>query len=118
MGTADKETTPALFSASIGLGGRGLIPGRQEDHYGLGYFYINLADTRVKDALNFSEENQSSEAFYNIILVETIQLTLDLQLLDAPAPAPAPDSDGAVVLGARLNTVFQSPIPSNPGAED
>jgi porin len=39
VGFADEETNPIDISVSGGIGGRGLIPVRPNDTYGLGYYY-------------------------------------------------------------------------------
>jgi porin len=44
VGIADKDTNPITWSLSIGLSGRGTIPGRDADTWGVGYFYNDLQD--------------------------------------------------------------------------
>jgi hypothetical protein len=44
VGIADEDTNPISWAFSIGLSGRGTIPGRDADTWGLGYFYNDLQD--------------------------------------------------------------------------
>jgi porin len=39
FGVVDMETNPVRWSGSFGVGGRGLIPTRDDDFYGIGYHY-------------------------------------------------------------------------------
>lgn len=99
---ADEDTNPVEFSASVGLGGRGIIPSRDNDTFGIGYFYINLQKTRIGGLLNLENSSQGFETFYNLAVTPAAGLTFNLQVLDSPNPA----NDTAVVLGTRLNLRF------------
>ena len=44
VGIVDEDTNPITWSFSIGLSGRGTIPGRDADTWGVGYFYNDLHD--------------------------------------------------------------------------
>jgi porin len=44
LGVADKEANPTTFTIAGGLSGRGSIPGRDNDTWGIGYFYNDLQD--------------------------------------------------------------------------
>jgi porin len=102
IGFSDDKTNPAEFAASIGLGGRGVIDGRDDDVFGVGYYYLGIADSRIVSALGFDDDSQGFEAFYNLAVARSTFLSFDVQVLDAPAP----DTDTAVVLGMRLNMRF------------
>ena len=39
IGLADQSTNPTTFTIAAGLSGRGMLPGRSNDTYGLGYYY-------------------------------------------------------------------------------
>lgn len=102
IGFADDETCPVEFTASIGLGGRGVISGRDDDMFGVGYYYISISDSRIGSILGFDDDSQGVEAFYNLAVAKSTSLSFDVQVLDAPAP----DTDTSVVLGMRLNMRF------------
>jgi porin len=102
LGFADQDTNPIEWSGSIGVGGRGIIPSRDHDTFGVGYFYTHFQDTLIGGALGFQNEAQGFEAFYNIAITPAANLTLDVQVHDTSLP----NVDTAVVLGARLNLRF------------
>jgi porin len=99
---ADKDTNPAKFFASGGVSGRGVIPGRDDDTFGLGYFYTDIEETRLGDIFELQDHSQGFEAFYNLAITKAMFLSADFQLLDPIQQ----DLDTAVVLGARLKMMF------------
>jgi porin len=102
FGVADHDTNPVEWSASIGVGGRGMIPSRDDDVFGLGYYYTRFQETRVGGLLGFKDEGQGFETFYNVAITPASHLTFDLQLADSALPR----TDTAVILGGRLNLSF------------
>ncbi len=102
FGYADKSTNPVEWAGSIGLGARGVIPGRLNDTCGLGYFYNDIQTTRLSGFLGLTAHSQGFEAFYNIALTGAAAFTLDVQVVEAPTN----NLDTAVILGARLGMRF------------
>lgn len=101
-GFADEETNPTEFAFSIGLGGRGIIPGRDDDMFGIGYFHNEVESSRVLSALGAQSFYQGFEAFYNIAITPAMGLTFDVQAVE-----PVTDTlDTAVILGMRLLVRF------------
>jgi len=96
---ADADTNPADFSVSVGLGGRGVVPGRDDDTFGLGYFFTSIQKTRISGIIGLGEASQGFEIFYNVAITSASHLTFDFQVLDPPVPI----RDTAIVLGVRLN---------------
>ncbi|MEZ5988724.1 MAG: carbohydrate porin [Planctomycetota bacterium] len=47
LGIADGDTNPVEWAGTVGIGGRGLIPGREEDSFGIGYFRNGLREPRT-----------------------------------------------------------------------
>jgi porin len=101
-GVADSATSLVSWSISGGLGGRGAIPGRDEDTWGVGYFYTRLQDERLIQRVGVRDYSQGFETFYNIALTGWAHLTLDVQVTDSLIPK----TDTGVLLGARLETRF------------
>ena len=102
FGIADDDTNPIAWSFSAGLGGRGILPGRDDDTFGLGFAYTDIDRGAFASALGFDEEAYGFEAFYNIAMAPGVALTLDGQVIN-------PVFDGvetATILGARLNIRF------------
>jgi porin len=103
LGLADEDTNPSQWSVAAGLSGRGLIPGRDDDTCGLGYFYNNLQSPETAILNNFlSGSTQGLEAYYNIAVTRSVALSLDFQWTDSAIR----QLDDAVVLGLRLNIRF------------
>lgn len=103
VGFADEDTNPFKLSISGGIGGRGLIPTRTNDVYGLGYFYNDVNSNRFTDeALGTENHTQGVEVFYNLAITPAAKLTADFQWLQ---PA-VQDVDDAYVLSGRLHFVF------------
>jgi porin len=95
FGISDGDANLIHQFYSIGLGGRGLIPGRDRDRFGLGYYYLKLSDARVGLATDDSE--QGIELFYNLAVTPAFEMTADLQVIDGAVGS----SDTAVVGGLR-----------------
>ena len=102
FGFADKDTNPVEWSASGGIGGRGIIPTRDNDVFGAGYYYNSFQPTRISGALGFDDKAQGFEAFYNVAITPAAFLTADLQVHDPALPG----TDTPVILGSRLNLAF------------
>jgi len=101
-GIADQDTSPIKWDFSIGFGGQGVIPGREHDLYGVGYYYSGLDRGRLTGALGFHNNAQAFEAFYGLAITPAAQLTFDLQV----GSGPWPNLDPALVLGMRLYLNF------------
>jgi porin len=101
-GIADDDTNPIEWTVNGGIGGRGVIPGRDNDVFGIGYYYSGLQSARLSSATGVDDTNQGFEAFYNVAITPAAHLTLDVQVVDAAFP----EVDTAIILGARLNIRF------------
>lgn len=102
FGVSDPDTNPFRWSGSLGLGGRGLIPTRDNDIYGIGYFYTRIGESRITGLLPVSDEAQGLEAFYNVAITPAAHLTFDVQVHKTADP----NTDCTVILGMRLNLSF------------
>jgi porin len=101
FGISDGEANPIKYSASVGLSGKGLIPGRKNDQFGIGYFRLCRADSPVLDTLGF-RESQGLETYYEIAITPCIFLTPDFQVIE-PSQKHV---DTSCVLGLRLTVKF------------
>jgi porin len=97
VGVGDGDVNPVQFNVAVGLGGTSPWPGREKDRWGLGLYYIDMADLGVLEALHLQDET-GAELFYNIALTPWAHLTFDAQIID-PVSSHA---DTAVTLGTRL----------------
>jgi porin len=103
FGISDGDANPIEAFYSLGIGGKGIFPERDEDRFGVGYFYTDYSDT---DLTHFLEANsaQGVEMFYNFEVTPWMHITPDLQILiDAGG---VDDRDVAVVCGLRMHMSF------------
>lgn len=83
FGFADKKTNPIEWAVSGGIGGRGLIPLRDNDTFGIGYYYNRIQQGRLSGPLGVENSAQGFECFYNIAVTPACRVTLDLQVVEA-----------------------------------
>lgn len=102
LGFADQSTNPLEWTASGGIGGRGIIPSRDFDTFGAGYFYSSIQTTRLNGLVGIKDQAQGFEAYYSLAITPAARLTLDAQAVQAPSSK----TDTAVILGARLGLKF------------
>lgn len=102
IGVADDDVDPVGWAVSGGIGGRGMIPTRENDSFGVGYYYNHIVDTRFFGLVGIDDHAQGVEAFYNIAITPAARLTIDIQYVDAALP----DVDDDVVIGARFSVQF------------
>jgi len=101
VGIADKDTNPIYWTFSAGFSGRGSIPGRDADTWGIGYFYNDVQGLN-QDFISFNNTNGGVEVYYDIALFGWAHLTLDAQWVKS-----AFDSvENATIVGGRLNVSF------------
>lgn len=102
VGIADDDTSPIDFTFSGGIGGKGLIPTRDNDTCGIAFYYTGLESGRLAGIAGIDDKSLGFEAYYNLHITPAAQLTFDVQVVES-----AQDSiDTAVVLGMRLNLQF------------
>jgi len=89
-------------SISLGLAGRGLIPGRPLDRMGIGGYWLKASGDLGGLAGAILDDEWGAEIFYNYAITPSIQLTLDLQYIDQAVDTV----DNAFVVGLRLFTQF------------
>ncbi len=101
FGLSDGQANPIKDFASAGIGGKGIIPCRENDGFGLGYFYTWIADNRLTSRLSFGDA-QGLEAYYEIAITPALRLSPDLQWIQPSQQHVA----SSWVTGVRLYTVF------------
>ncbi|HSA27657.1 MAG TPA: carbohydrate porin [Phycisphaerae bacterium] len=87
---------------SLGVGGKGSIPTRDRDTWGIGYYHANISD-RIMPEFGLHSE-QGVEAYYNIEITPWCHISPDLQVIVDPGGASGPDV--AVVYGLRMQMTF------------
>lgn len=92
------------WNAIVGLGGTGLIPGRSEDRWGVGFFYYSV-NSVLKDSVDAAisiDDEAGLEIFYNAKVTPWFDVAADVQVID---PALS-DRETAVFLGLRATVRF------------
>ena len=84
------------------MNGRGLLPGRPNDSFGIGYYILDVKSDVVADFIGLKSEEQGIEIYYEAEISPWLHVTPDLQIIDPGLSA----SDTAVVLGLRVNVNF------------
>lgn len=112
---SDGNPNPVHYFVSIGLGSKALIPGRTLDQFGIGFYYMWVANPTLQGPLmtrEFLGDEWGLEAYYNVAVLPWLLLTPDIQLID-PAQRREFVAIGdqrsigkAVVLGVRLQVVI------------
>lgn len=101
-GLADEDTNPVQGFISVGVGGRGLISGRENDSFGVAYYYAEGPDGALATLVGLEGSGHGVEMYYDIALTPWMHLTPDLQIIDPALSA----SDTVVVVGGRLVISF------------
>jgi porin len=97
-----EDRNPYNTYVSGGLGGRGVIPGRPYDRFGVGPYWLKESNDLDKQPGNLLGDEVGVEGFYNFAITPYLQLSLDAQWINQGIKS----SDDAVVLGTRLNVRF------------
>ena len=95
VGVSDGKANIFQTFYSIGVGGKGIIPGRDNDRFGVGLYYAGIADSLVSPLLNKSE--RGLEIFYDVAVTPWFSVTADVQVTSPVLKS----ADTATVLGLR-----------------
>ena len=122
FGASDGNPNLMQYFYSAGVGGKGLIPGRPLDQFGIGYYYLSISNPTLQVPIvgtkSLLRDEWGFEAFYNVALTPWMLLTPDIQVI-GPAqkhpigrnrfglPVIGQESIGtATVLGVRLQLIL------------
>ena len=115
IGAGPANTNLVSLFASAGIGGKGLIPGRPYDEFGLGWYHLNFSND-FEETLNRSafltflnrgefdlKPENGIEVYYNAAITPAIQFTADVQLILEPGVSRA---NTVWITGGRLQLNF------------
>jgi hypothetical protein len=117
FGATDGVANPIKYTYNVGIGGRGLVPGRPSDNFGLGWARTELSGNfvpflRQQLRLGLGHED-AIELYYNAAITPWISAALDLQIIDQAlartldvSGARLTDLETAVVVGLRVYARF------------
>jgi len=105
LGIADDNPNPINWNGSVTLVANGVIPGRERDAFGVGYFYTGVSDT-FKQLLNTIklplQDLQGVEVYYKFGLTPWLAVTADLQVVQPSLTT----LDTDVIAGVRTKVTF------------
>jgi porin len=115
FGASDGKANPIKYSYSMGVGGKGVVPGRPHDTFGVGWARTEFSDDFLpflREQLRLGLEREDAvEIFYNASITAWLNATVDLQVIE-PALTRTLGSSGlesvdtTVVAGLRLYMRF------------
>lgn len=101
-GISDGNPNPIEWSVSFGVGGQSQLTGREDDRFGIGWYYVGISDELGPVLANLIDDGQGVELFCDIAVNECFRLAVDLQVVDPNFAG----SDTAVVPGIRGRMEF------------
>ena len=106
FGASDGNPNPIQYTFLAGIGGKGVVPGRPDDSFGLGWSRTQFSNDFVpflRQRLDLGLNNEDAvEMYYNVAITHWLNLTPDLQIID-PALKKTLTSSGR--LAGRLTNV-------------
>ena len=87
---------------SFGVGGHSQLAGRQDDTFGIGWYYTGISDEFGPVVSSVLGDGQGVEVYYRIAITEWFHVTPDLQVV-APNEVTA---ETALVTGLRARIDF------------
>ena len=121
FGMSDGNPNFMHYFYSIGIGGKGVIPCRPLDEFGIGYYYLDVKNPRFTGPFatrSVLRDEQGFEAYYNFAVTPWMRLTPNIQII-RPAQKDVvsvttggihgiskKDIDTNTILGTRLQLLF------------
>ena len=104
FGISDGNPNPIRYVANAGVAGRSMLPRRELDTFGCGFFYLGLSSEFKSLAAPVipQQDEYGVELFYNIAVAPWCRLTTNLQV----ARPSTQDLDTAILPGVRMQIVF------------
>ncbi len=103
FGISDGNPSKLYWSALVGIGGTGLIPGRSRDNWGIAYYY-DTPSPDLKESLSpllKIRDEQGMEIFYNFAVTPSFTVGVDLQVIN-----PSLGDDTVILPGLRCVAKF------------
>lgn len=116
FGVSDGKVNPVKYHFSVGFSGNGIVPGRPDDTFGIGWSRVELTNDllpALRQRVDIGLQREDAiELYYNFALAKSIGITLDLQVVDPAATKTASSTGGlkaldtAVIGGLRAYVRF------------
>ena len=86
FGVSDGVANPVKYSYMVGIGGNGVVPGRPDDNFGIGWARTQFSNNFVpllRERFDLGlEQEDVVEAFYNAAITKWLRISLDLQVIN------------------------------------
>lgn len=102
FGQADERTSPLERFYSFGFGGGGIIPTRDRDTFGIGFYLTDLTDQLPRVLERRTKGGKGFEAFYDVEALPWLHVTPDVQVVEPSRKS----TDTAVIIGMRMKIDF------------
>ena len=102
FGQGDERNNPIERFYSFGFGGGGIIPTRDRDTFGVGWYLLDLSDQLGPIIRRHTKGGQGFEMFYSVEALPWLHVTPDLQVVEPSLKSV----DTAVILGLRMMIDF------------
>jgi len=99
---ADRDTNPVDFVASGGIAGRGMLDGRDEDSFGIGYGFSHTHEQTFVTGNVLDDRGSRFEVYYSFTITPAIELSAHAQYADQLLES----IDPATIVGLRLRLQF------------
>jgi porin len=87
FGASDGDANPVKYSYAVGFGGNGVIPGRKDDNFGVGWARTQFSDNFVpllRQRFNLGLDKEDAvEMYYNAAITQWLRMSLDLQVINS-----------------------------------
>jgi len=116
-GTSDGNPNPIKYALMAGVGGKGVVPGRPDDSFGIGFAQTHFSGDFIPfltQRLNLGLDNENTlEMYYNASITKWLTATADLQIIDPALKKTLPSTglrlanvDTITVIGLRIRARF------------
>jgi porin len=96
FGWAREDVNPVNYFYSLGLGGKGVIPDRDKDTFGIGYYHVDLSN----DMPPVFAQEAGIEMYYDIEVLPWLHIAPDVQVVVDPGGMPK--NECSFVYGFRM----------------
>lgn len=102
FGQGDERNNPLERFYSFGFGGGGIIPTRDRDTFGLGFYLVDRSDQLPRAVERRTRGGKGFELYYDIEALPWLHVTPDLQVVEPSLKS----IDTDVILGVRMMIDF------------
>ena len=102
---SDGNPTPIKWSLLAGLAGNNLMPGRENDRWGVGFYHFGVSQQLLDSLQNIGDPKKSEggiEAFYNYAINKWCYLSADLQIIAPWTPGKPIETVSALRMQTRF----------------